>query len=92
MAALNMHVYLIYAPTGDPEILTKLFEDAHVVRDGLMLIESAEHQSELYHEVKFNLPKDAPLFVARLDHQPKFKGVEKGLLSWVRERYDGMTA
>ena len=47
MAALNMHVYLIYAPTGDPEILTKLFEDAHVVRDGLMLIESAEHQSTL---------------------------------------------
>ncbi len=42
--------------------------------------------------MKWRLPEGAALFVARLDHQPKFKGAEAGALKWVRGWFDGMTA
>lgn len=86
------HVYLILTDARHDETIEELLEEAHDVRPGVWVVESEAHQSRVYHDVKHHLPKNAPLFVARLDHQPKFKSVQAGLLNWVRERYDGMTA
>ena len=89
-----MPVYLVATePEHDPaELVERMFDDAHRVRAGLWLVDARGHQSRVYHDVKWGLPDDAPLLVARLDHQPKFKGAQKGLLAWARERYEGMTA
>ena len=54
--------------------------------DGLLLIESEETLSRVYHEIKWLLPDDCPLLVAPLDHRPKARGVVEGTVSWLRRR------
>lgn len=87
-----MPVYLISTETDAEKAIGALFDEFAPLRPGLALVESEESQSRVYHDIKWALPDGASLFVARLDHQPKFKGVREGALKWVRERYDGMTA
>jgi hypothetical protein len=87
-----MPVYLVHAPEAEGVGFVADFAESFVLWDGAALVESDESQSEVYHAVKWRLPDGAPLFVARLDHQPKFKGAEAGALKWVRGWFDGMTA
>ena len=87
-----MPTYLASTEADTTKQIRALFPDAHFLRPDLALIESDESQSSVYHDIKWALPKNASLFVARLDHQPKFKGLSPGSLTWVRERFDGMTA
>lgn len=50
----------------------------------LRLIESELSQSRLYHLVKWSLPPDTSLLVSAVDGRPKFKGMERGALAWLR--------
>jgi hypothetical protein len=59
------------------------------LRPGLVLIESPESRSRVYHAVKDQLPAGTPLLVAQLDEVPKFKGMSDGALRWCRERLPG---
>lgn len=53
---------------------------------GLMLIETEESLSRVYHEVKWLLPDDCALLVAPLAERPKARGVTSGTVSWLRDR------
>lgn len=86
-----MPIYLVHFTTDRPIDPLQAYE-RHRLQPGLHLIESDASQSRVYHDIKAGLPRDTPLFVARLDHQPKFKGADPGALAWVRPRFDGMTA
>jgi hypothetical protein len=78
------------APPADLSRLEGLFEDCTYLWPGLALVEAEASQSRVYHEVKWSLPDGCAVVVVTLEHQPKFKGVRKGALKWVRERWDSM--
>lgn len=58
----------------------------HRVSDDLVLIESSDTLSRVYHELKWGLPGGAALLVAPLSGRPKLARVAGGTLSWVRAR------
>jgi hypothetical protein len=60
--------------------------ELRVAAPGLLLIESDDTLSRVFHELKWALPEDARLFVAPLAATPKLRGLEAGTLSWLRER------
>ena len=53
---------------------------------GLLLIESDDSLSRIYHEMKWLLPDSCALLVAPLAERPKARGVTAGTVSWLRER------
>lgn len=57
--------------------------ESMTLSEGLFLVRTSATQSQLYHAVKRRAQPDA-LFVARLEGDPKFKGVADGALKWVR--------
>jgi hypothetical protein len=56
------------------------------LRPGLVLVDSPESRSRVYHALKDQLPEGTPLLVAHLGEVPKFKGMAEGALTWCRER------
>lgn len=60
--------------------------DGVELRPGLLLIDSEETRSRLYHRIKWALPRGTSLLVAPLADLPKFKGMEAGVLNWLRTR------
>lgn len=54
------------------------------LRPGLVLVDSAQTRSVVYHALKAELPRDTPLLVAELHEVPKFKGMASGALAWAR--------
>lgn len=53
---------------------------------GLLLLETDETVSRVYHEVKSILGGRSALLVAPLAERPKASGVTPGTVSWLRER------
>lgn len=77
-------LYLVYVDidvAGHPEPSPDLVELA----PGLYLSESHRTRSQVYHAIKWRF---APrrLLVAPLADDPKFKGMEPGVLAWLRRR------
>jgi len=70
--------------TISEELLLPL--DRFELAPGLILVDSALGLSPLYHRIKWALPPGSALFVAPLAAAPKFKGMERGALSWLRAR------
>lgn len=58
--------------------------ESQILSEGLFLVRTSATQSQLYHAVKRRTQPDA-LFVARLEGDPKFKGMAEGALKWVRQ-------
>lgn len=83
-----MPVYLAYFdPAGADHEGFELESDCKRLADGLYFVETAETRSRLYHRIKRRLSKDAALLVAPLDRAPKFKSLEDGALTWIRDRF-----
>jgi hypothetical protein len=62
-------------------------DEAYVaLQPRLWLVDSSRSRSRLYHAIKHRLPPDTPLLVAALADSPKFKGMARGSLRWLRER------
>lgn len=53
---------------------------------GLLIAESDETVSRVYHEVKAMVPDDCALLVAPADHRPKGRGLTDGTTAWLRAR------
>lgn len=53
---------------------------------GLLLVETDESLSRVYHELKAALPQACPLLVAPLSARPKARGVAAGTVTWLRGR------
>ena len=54
--------------------------------EGLLLVESEESLSRVYHAIKALLPRGCGLLVAPLAHRPKARGLTEGSVSWLRSR------
>lgn len=53
---------------------------------GLVLVETDETLSRVYHEIKWLLPDGCALLVAPLAARPKARGVAAGTVTWLRRR------
>jgi hypothetical protein len=85
--ARDVVLYLAHLDGHDlePEVAGP-WREVFVLRPGLVLVDSDERRSVVYHALKDQLPPGCPLLVAELDEVPKFKGMASGALRWARER------
>ena len=81
-----MTVFVAWTSEPVPEPLPGPWREMHVAAAGLLLIESDDTLSRVYHELKWALAEEAPLFVAPVAATPKLRGLEPGTLSWLRAR------
>ena len=82
-----MTVYVAWAPDlPDVTELVGPWTELKLAAPGLLLVESDDTLSRVFHELKWQLPEETPLFVAPLAATPKLRGLEPGTLSWLRER------
>lgn len=80
-----MTVYLAWTAAA-PESLDGPWTEVRQVAPGLLLLESTESLSPVYHALKWSLPDDAALIVAPVDHTPKSRGMAPGTTTWLRDR------
>ena len=59
------------------------------LRAGLVLIDSDQRRSVVYHAIKDLLPSGSALLVAAATEIPKFKGMDPGALAWARAHAPG---
>jgi hypothetical protein len=78
-------VYLAWTEE-DPEDLDGPWLEARPVAPGLLLLESTESLSAVYHALKWALPDGAALVVSPVDRTPKSRGLAAGTTTWLRER------
>ena len=82
-------LFLVYVGIAAPFYRPLQFPgDAFMLADDLFLVRSDLSRSRLYHQIKRCLPTDAALLIAPLADAPKFKGMRRGALKWLRERND----
>ena len=82
-----MTVYVAWTPELPEENLPGPWRELRVAAPGLLLVESDDTLSRVFHELKWALSsEDAPLFVAPVEATPKLRGLNPGTLSWLRER------
>lgn len=85
-----MTVYLAWTSYADvsSEQLDGPWEEARVVAPGLVLVESSEALSPVYHAIKWSLPDGEALVVTPVTQRPKLKGLAPGTTTWLRDRVD----
>ncbi|MET0998401.1 MAG: hypothetical protein ABWX73_06790 [Marmoricola sp.] len=81
-----MTVFVAWTPELPEENLPGPWTELRVAAPGLLLVESDDTLSRVFHELKWALSEDAPLFVAPLAATPKLRGLNAGTLSWLRAR------
>ena len=82
-----MSVYVAWTPDLPEMNLPGPWTEIREAAPGLLLIESDDTLSRVFHELKWALAtEDAPLFVAPMAATPKLRGLADGTLSWLRER------
>jgi hypothetical protein len=81
-----MAVFLGWTSEAVEPGLTGPWGELRMAAPGLVLIDSAESLSRVYHELKWSLPPDTALIVAPIQALPKLKGLAPGTLSWLRSR------
>ena len=81
-----MTVYVAWTPDLPEATLPGPWIEQRAAAPGLLLVESHDTLSRVFHELKWALPEDAPLFVAPLAGTPKLRGLASGTLSWLRAR------
>ena len=82
-----MTVYVAWTSTPPEQNLPGPWTEIREAAPGLLLVESDDTLSRVFHELKWALPdEDAPLFVAPLAATPKLRGLSPGTLTWLRER------
>ena len=84
-----MTVYVASTPEPPEENLPGPWRELRVAAPGLLLVESDDTLSRVFHELKWALAEEAPLFVAPVAATPKLRGLEPGTLSWLRARTPG---
>lgn len=79
-------VYLAWTSETVPSDLLGPWRGVHVAAPGLVLIDSDDALSRVYHELKWSLGQEAALLVAPVAATPKLRGVAPGTLRWLRQR------
>lgn len=83
MNAPDDKLYLIYLRSPQETLRPREFEGLCQLDDGLYLLRSGLSRSKVYHAIKRAALPDG-LLVAPLEDGPKFKGMKKGALKWLR--------
>ena len=81
-----MTVFIAWTAEPVPEPLPGPWREMHVAAPGLLLLDSEDSLSRVYHELKWSLPEGSALLVAPVADTPKLKGVAAGTQTWLRER------
>lgn len=86
-----MTVFLAWTshpPTDDEAAsLEGPWSELHAVAPGLLLVESDDTLSKVYHALKWSLAdEDAALIVTPVESRPKLKGLTPGTTTWLRDR------
>jgi len=79
-------VYLAWTPALVPDDLPGPWAEVRRAAPGMLLVDSSDTLSRVYHELKWSLPDDSPLFVVPLAERPKLKGLAGGTQTWLRDR------
>lgn len=82
-----MSIYLAF--TGSETVQEDLpgpWRAVHRPADGMLLVDSDETLSRVYHELKCCLPDAAPLLVSEVAGTPKLRGLAPGTQTWLRRR------
>jgi hypothetical protein len=79
-------VYVAWTSELPEENLPGPWTEIRAAAPGLLLIESEDTLSRVFHELKWALSQDSPLFVAPVAMTPKLRGLAAGTLSWLRAR------
>lgn len=80
-----MTVFLAWT-SAPPDDLLGPWQEVREVAPGLLLLESTESLSAVYHALKWSLPDGAALVVVPVDRTPKSRGMAPGTTSWLRSR------
>ncbi|WP_344147242.1 hypothetical protein [Nocardioides koreensis] len=81
-----MTVYLAWTPAPVPDDLSGPWTEVRRAAPGLLLVDSGDTLSRVYHELKWSLPDDSPLLVTPLAERPKLKGLADGTQAWLGDR------
>jgi hypothetical protein len=81
-----MTVFLAWTSENVDAHLLGPWRELKVAAPGLLLVDSDETLSRVYHELKWSLADGSSLLVAPLAATPKLRGVAPGTLSWLRAR------
>ena len=81
-----MTVYVAWTSELPEENLPGPWTEIRVAAPGLLLIESEDTLSRVFHELKWALSEESALFVAPVAATPKLRGLAAGTLSWLRAR------
>lgn len=85
-----MTVFLAWTshPLPDEEALHLAgpWREVRPVAPGLLLVESDDTLSRVYHELKWSLVDGAALMVTPVHERPKLKGLAPGTTTWLRDR------
>ncbi|GAA1435803.1 hypothetical protein GCM10009641_32920 [Mycobacterium cookii] len=82
-----MPVFLAWTAAA-PDTLEGPWIEARQIAPGLLLLESTESLSAVYHAIKWSLPDDAALIVTPVPRTPKSRGMAPGTTTWLRDRTD----
>jgi hypothetical protein len=85
---LDVVVTVFMAWTSEPVLADLLgpWREVRVAAPGLVLIDSDDTLSRVFHELKWSMDSEAALLVAPVSATPKLKGVAPGTLAWLRRR------
>jgi hypothetical protein len=79
-------VFMAWTSETVPADLPGPWREVHVAAPGLLLVDSDDTLSRVYHELKWALETEAALLVAPVAATPKLRGVAPGTLRWLRQR------
>jgi len=80
-----MAVFLAWV-SEEPEHPSGPWYDVRQIAPGLLLLDSGESLSTVYHALKWALPEDAALIVSPVHQTPKSRGMAPGTTAWLRSR------
>ena len=81
-----MGVFLGWTDAAVPAEMPGPWREIRRAAPGLVLVESDDTLSRVYHELKWSLPDDSALVVAPIGGRPKLKGLAPGTTTWLRDR------
>ena len=83
-----MTVYLAWTSSAldHADELEGPWSELRVAAPGVLLLESDERLSPVYHALKWSLPEGAALMVSPVVERPKLKGLAAGTTTWLRDR------
>lgn len=81
-----MAVFVAWTSEPVDEPVPGPWQELRVAAPGLLLVESDQTLSTVYHELKWSLPEGTALVVVPVGGLPKLKGLAPGTTTWLRER------